>query len=232
MDDDKQTFKTLSSYLTELLGNSTEIVGFSSAEQFLPAFKDQSFDLITLDIFMDKMTGVDLARAIRLTDKNTRIIFCTASNDFASESYEVDACYYLKKPFTREKIKSMLDRLNIEEMEKNRRVTLPDGTTVVLRDVIYADFACHCASLHCKNGKTLNVRLPFSEIERSLCAYKYFSSPYKGVVVNFYEIKAHSADTFTLSDGSLIPISRRRAKDVLDAYSSFRFETLRKGGEL
>lgn len=84
MDDDKQTFKTLSSYLTELLGNSAEIVGFSSAEQFLPTFKDQSFDLITLDIFMDKMTGVDLARAIRLTDKNTRIVFCTASNDFAS----------------------------------------------------------------------------------------------------------------------------------------------------
>lgn len=34
-----------------------------------------------------------------------------------------------------------------------------------------------------------------------------------------------------MSDGSLIPISRRKAKEVTDAYSSFLFEQLRKGGE-
>ena len=38
-------------------------------------------------------------------------------------------------------------------------------------------------------------------------------------------------NSFKMSDKSLIPISRRKAKEVLDAYSAFVFEKLRKGGE-
>ena len=34
-----------------------------------------------------------------------------------------------------------------------------------------------------------------------------------------------------MSDGYLIPISRRKAKEVKEAYSSFLFEQLRKGGK-
>ena len=51
------------------------------------------------------------------------------------------------------------------------------------------------------------------------------------MIVNFYEVAAQNADTFTMSDGSRIPISRRKAKEVTEAYSSFLFEQLRKGGE-
>lgn len=108
MDDDKQTFKTLSSYLTELLGNSAEIVGFSSAEQFLPTFKDQSFDLITLDIFMDKMTGVDLARAIRLTDKNTRIVFAPPATILPAKAMKWTPAIISKSPLPVKKSKVCL----------------------------------------------------------------------------------------------------------------------------
>ena len=41
---------------------------------------------------MGDLTGVDVARKIRETDHNVRLVFCTTSNDFANESYEVAAC--------------------------------------------------------------------------------------------------------------------------------------------
>lgn len=34
-----------------------------------------------------------------------------------------------------------------------------------------------------------------------------------------------------MSDGTRVPISRRKAKEVSEAYSSFRFDLLRKDGE-
>lgn len=74
---------------------------------------------------MDKLTGVDVARKIRERDSNVKIVFSTTSNEFASESYEVNACYYLRKPFGRDKVKVMLDRLNLTEIEKMRTVKLP-----------------------------------------------------------------------------------------------------------
>ena len=231
VDDDIQMYDRLHAYLNELLGDSSDIIGFPSGEEFLFAWKPGAFDLIILDIFMDRLTGMDVAREIRKTDRDVRIVFSTTSNEFASESYEVNACYYLHKPFGRDRVKAMLDRIDLAEIEKMRTAKLPDGTSVRLRNIIYVDFASHRVTLHCKHNDDTVVRASLSEIEPLLCAYPYFFSPSKGIIVNFYEVTAQTGDTFTMSDGRSIPISRRKAKEVLEAYSAFRFEILRKGGE-
>ncbi len=231
VDDNKEELRRLREYLADLLGDETDIVGFSSGEEFLAVWTKDEFDLVVLDIFMDTVTGMDVARKIRETDSYVKIVFSTTSNEFASESYEVNACYYLHKPFGSEQVKAMLDRLDMAQLDKMRTVKLPDGSSVILRDIIYADFSSHRVTLHCKHGKNICVRSSFSEIEPLLCAYRYFFSPCKGVVINFYEIKAQNSDTFTMTDGTIIPISRRKSKEVLENYSSFRFEILRKGGE-
>lgn len=229
VDDDHLLFETLNSYLTELLGGSVKIFYFKSGEEFLAA-APKEFDLLILDIFMGKLNGVEVAKKVRETDRTVKIVFCTTSNEFASESYEVNACYYLLKPFTRAGVKAMLDRLDLAALEKLRTAKLPDGTEIVLRSIIYADCAAHRVQLHCKQQKILTLRAPFAEIEQLLCAYPYFFSPTKGVIINFYEVTARTGNLFTLSCSDNIPISRRKAKEVLEAYSAFRFEQLRKGG--
>lgn len=101
VDDDIQMCEQLRTLLNEFLGDSSEISDYRSGEEFLNAWETADFDLIILDIFMDKLTGVDVARKIRERDSNVKIVFSTTSNEFASESYEVNACYYLRKPFGR-----------------------------------------------------------------------------------------------------------------------------------
>lgn len=100
----------------------------------------------------------------------------------------------------------------------------------MLRDIVYADSAAHYVTLRCRRGKSIRVRASLGDVERLLCAYPYFFSPSKGLIVNFYEVAAQGADTFLMSDGIPIPISRRKAKEATEVYSSFRFEQLRKGG--
>ena len=123
------------------------------------------------------------------------------------------------------------DRIDLAQVEKERTIQLPDGKSVVLRDIIYADYAAHYTTLHCKYDKDIILRANLSEIEALLCGYPYFFIPSKGLIINFHEVDAQNADTFTMSNGSLIPISRRKAKEVTEAYSSFLFEQLRKGGK-
>ncbi len=231
IDDDRRIYEHLQTYLGELLGAAAELTYFPSGEDFLRVWQPGAFDLIILDIFMDGINGMDTAREIRKSDIEVRIVFSTTSNEFASESYEVGACYYLHKPFGKDRIKAMLDRIDLSQIEKMRSVQLPDGSDIMLRSILYADYSSHCTTLHCKHGKNISVRASFSEVERLLCPYPYFFIPSKGLIVNFYEVAAQNADTFTMSDGSRIPISRRKAKEVTEAYSSFLFEQLRKGGE-
>lgn len=97
---------------------SPEITVFPGGEAFLAAWHAGAFDVVLLDIFMDGMDGVEVARRIRQTDADVLLVFCTSSNDFAAESYEVDARYYLHKPVTAENVAAMLRRLRLEELAR------------------------------------------------------------------------------------------------------------------
>lgn len=112
VDDDKALYGELAGYLKELLGNSAEIKGFISGEAFLSDWRSDHFDLIILDIY------------------NVKIVFSTSGNEFASESYEVNARYYLHKPFGIERVKAMLDRIDITGLEKMRAERLPDDSLI------------------------------------------------------------------------------------------------------
>ena len=228
VDDEIQLYQNIRSLLEELLGDFAEITYFPSGEAFLGTWKAGGFDLIILDIFMDGISGMEVAREVRKADSDVKLAFSTTSNEFASESYEVNACYYLRKPFGAEQVKAMIERVDLAEIELRRTIKLPDGTNAVLRDILYADCAAHLITLH---GKSRNIvlRANFSEIELLLCAYPYFISPTKGVIINFYEVAKQNHDSFVMSDGAHIPISRRKANEVLESYSSFLFAELRKG---
>lgn len=143
VDDDIQMYERLKTYFNELLGSAAELTYFPSGEEFLKVQQPGAFDLILLDIFMGKLTGMDVARELRRTDKEVRIVFATTSNEFACESYEVNACYYLHKPFGKDRVRAMLDRIDLAQVEKIRTVQLQDGTRVVLRDIIYVDYSSH-----------------------------------------------------------------------------------------
>ena len=179
VDDDIQMCEQLRTLLNEFLGDSSEISDYRSGEEFLTAWETADFDLIILDIFMDKLTGVDVARKIRERDSNVKIVFSTTSNEFASESYEVNACYYLRKPFGRDKVKVMLDRLNLAEIEKMRTVKLPDGTSAILRNIIYVDFSSHRVTLHCKYDVDTIVRTSFPKLNRSYVPIRIFPARQK-----------------------------------------------------
>lgn len=231
VDDDPIARDHLHACLNGLLGDSCAVEPFSSGEAFLSVWQKGLFDLVILDIFMDRLNGMDVAREIRKTDPMVKLVFSTTSNEFASESYEVNACYYLRKPFTDEDFAKMLDRTELDKLELMRSIRLPDGQPIVLRNIIYADFSSHYMTFHNKNGANTVSRVSFSEVEPILCENSYFCSPSKGVVVNFYEVKLLDSDVFLMSDGTRIPISRRKSKDVREEYARFRFDILRCGGE-
>ena len=56
------------------------------------------FDLFLLDIQMQGLDGVTLARKIRAADEKCAIIFITGTAEFAADGYDVSALHYLLKP--------------------------------------------------------------------------------------------------------------------------------------
>ncbi len=93
----------------ELHNYHIRIDEFESGEAFLAA-EVPSYDLAILDIFMDELNGIETAKKLMQDNPNTRIIFCSTSNAYAAESYDVSALRYFIKPISREKLFGKLDR--------------------------------------------------------------------------------------------------------------------------
>lgn len=218
----------IASELNTLVKNMThQIDAYRNGKTFLDRWQPGLYDVVILDIFMGGLTGVDVAKQIRRSDPNVKLVFCSRSNEFAAESYQVNAQYYLVKPATPGSIANMLRRLNLELIQQDQTVTLPDGHTVKMRRILYTDYYNHVVSVHMKGGEVYRLRTNHAQMEELLCAEGFIISPSKGILVNFYEVTASTDDSFTMSDGTVLPISRRKSKDVLAAYNRFRFQIMR-----
>ena len=89
-----------------------ELTVFSSGEELLDAFSQalKKPELIFLDIFMAGINGMDAARQLRSMDYRGGIIFTTSSLEHAVDSYEVNAHYYLQKPYDRSRFENAMAR--------------------------------------------------------------------------------------------------------------------------
>lgn len=77
---------------------------FTALEECREYLRREHADIIVLDIFMGSSLGTDFAKELRERYGNSfSLIFLSSSNEFASESYDVQAAYYLLKPVTQEK---------------------------------------------------------------------------------------------------------------------------------
>lgn len=63
-----------------------------------------SFDIIYLDIEMDKEDGISAAKRIRLYDKNVLIIYVTSHENHMKESFDVRPFRFLVKPVNEEQM--------------------------------------------------------------------------------------------------------------------------------
>lgn len=230
VDDQLKEQEFLSSMLNQRLNHilKYELFKYSSGEEFLNDWSTKTFDIIILDIYMKEMTGLDVAKKIRETNSDVRIVFCTTSNDYASESYEVNASYYLLKPYKETNIDMMLARLHLEDYELKRSLDLPNGKKVMLRNIIYTDYNNHVITIHQKQGESIRCYMTQTAAENLLCQYPYFIVTSKGIIVNLYEVIRKTQDAFYLTNNKIIPISRRKSKEVMEYYAEFCFEKLRK----
>ena len=74
-----------------------EVLEFVSGEDLLSNYPN-NIDLLFLDIQMNGLNGMDVARRIREFDNNVEIIFTTSVLDYVCEGYEVNAYRYMLKP--------------------------------------------------------------------------------------------------------------------------------------
>lgn len=181
---------------------------FSSAQNFLFHYSEESdYDILLLDIEMEAMDGVTMAKQLRKSNDTVQIVFITGYSDYISEGYEVAALHYLMKPVREEKLCSVLDRA-AEKLARNEKVlNLESGGEMVrvpVYQIRYADVFGNYVTIHALSDVT--VKMTLGELEKQLDERFYRAG--RSCVVNLTQISRVTRTEIKLNDGTAIPLPR------------------------
>ncbi len=118
VEDDKAINGLVCAYLRD---NGYETTACFDGEEALAALEAGNYAMIISDIMMPKIDGFALAEGVRLTDKQTPILFMTAKDDKPSKlyAYKLGVDDYVVKPFDMDvfllKVAALLRRAGISQ---------------------------------------------------------------------------------------------------------------------
>lgn len=109
VDDDHSVADSLSLILNEAGFAVTTAHSFTAATSIL---KDSLFDLVITDLRLSDASGIDLTTHIKRQTPETEVILMTAygSLDVTIEAIKAGAYYYLEKPYTRDRLMTLVER--------------------------------------------------------------------------------------------------------------------------
>ena len=170
-----------------------------------------------LDIEMENMNGIELAKRIRKDHNRAEIIFITSHFEFVWEGYEVDALHYLTKPLSAEKLTQVLskaaDKLSVEQPSV---VISCDGETLKLyeSDILYAEAFLHYIVIHTKDNE-YKIKEPISVFENKVS--DDFYRIHRSYLVSLKYITRISRTSVTIGNSTL-PLSRGKYDDINRAF--------------
>ena len=118
--DDASFMRGSLKFIVENVGH--EVVGTAQdGMEALNLYKKLKPELVTLDILMKEMDGIEALKAIMEEDPGARVIMVTAlgQEEKKEEAQKIGAAGYIRKPFKREEITEEIERVlkNYEEVK-------------------------------------------------------------------------------------------------------------------
>lgn len=204
---DIESIKELTINLLDSLQLTYEIETFSDG--FLLLDSIISFDIILLDIEMDSINGIEVARRLRVYNRDSKIIFITNSPKYMRTGYSVKADGYFLKPIDKIEFNYELTNILKEDMIDNKflldkRIS---PYKIYIHTILYIEYRDRKTIIHCKDQE-IATTLTLKEWHSLLGNY-YFSQCHKAYIVNLRMIRKLNSDTIILSNNEELTLSRK-----------------------
>ena len=100
-----------------------DIISYTDGLDLLKDYKQKGFcDILVLDMRMETMGGIEVAKHIRQLDDEVPILIVTATVDYAVEGYKVGAFRYIVKPVESGDFLSAVEELLDRQQKKQASI--------------------------------------------------------------------------------------------------------------
>lgn len=221
-DDDKKNCVWLSR-LVQRQEPGCEVKCFDTCRQCLEAA--QHIDILLLDIQMEGMGGMEVARKLRARQEDTILIFVTALKEYAPEAFEVSAFHYLLKPVSAEKFCSVFDKA-CREVRKQEETgagnlffrTKTRNFTMRKREILYIESRKRKVEIHTLR-ENVTVYATMKHMEELLGENFYRS--HRGYLINMAYVAGYSMGAVQMQNGETVYLAREKYAGFVKAYAEY-----------
>lgn len=182
------------------------------------------FDLIFMDIKMEKMDGLKTAEEIRKTDSTVGLFFLTSLSQYVWKGYEYGATNYLLKPMKYGRLKMELDRFfsRYPGREKGYLSFSNDNGKykVLYKNLRYAETYKRNVLLHFDDQEQV-IYKNMKEIASLLEAQRQFARCHASFMVNMAYVRSVENLEAVLTTGERVPISQPKRKEFMAKLADF-----------
>jgi two-component system LytT family response regulator len=210
-----------------------EVVGeCADARHVADVVREARPEVVFLDIRMPHVDGFEAQEAIRSLVRH--VVFVTAHAEHAARAFDVAASDYLVKPVTQARFRAALDRIRRTLGEPGtERILLggrQGGAAVDVNDVSWVEADGAYVVVHAAGRKHV-LRESMAQILERL-GNASFVRIHRSAGINLSHVRAVKRGKakgleVELSDGVRLPISRRKARDVIELLRRSREGTAR-----
>lgn len=225
-DDENQYLTDLKKHITQYMENKLIKCEIDSANNPLTVLNNNTaYDLAFLDIQMENIDGISLAKVLKKRNNNIVLFFITSFNEYQDDAMDLRAFRFFDKPFQKERLYSGLDKameyidetyvdIFLQEKKSQKRI--------LINDIIYIENHNRKIVLHEKNGAhTVGKKL---EEWHEILPHTFFYQVHKSFLVNLHYVDKYNYTDLNLKDGTTIPIASRKQAD----FHKYWFRYLRK----
>lgn len=182
------------------------------------------YDIIFLDLFMGDSFGMRIAQKLRELPYCGKIIFCTASADYALESYSVYASGYILKPYCFQDIRRTLDHFMPEYQyncyqikQKSKIVYVP------LNEIMYVESNNTKCILHRTENREYNIYKKLGQIEEELNDPQFLRC-HQSDLVNMNHVR-EANNVLLLQNGEEVLIRIKSKKEIQKKILEYKEKT-------
>ncbi len=225
----ERTAALLELYLRDRPQLSALLSQFEDGRALLDAAEQgKDFDLYLLDILIPEPNGIEVGKALREKGLDGAIIYLTSSPDYAVDSYQARAFFYLLKPVEQELLFDVLDRaLTAIQKRKDEAtiVNVPGGLrSIPLDDILYIERVGRSMRYYLTDGKTVDsrpIRSSFRDAAIPLLSDSRFSRCGASFILNLHHVKQVTREAAILDSGERVPLSRAAYGEVKRAWMEY-----------
>lgn len=182
------------------------------------------FDLIFMDIKMEKLSGLKTAEEIRKMDSTAGLFFLTSLSQYVWKGYEYGAINYLLKPMKYGRLKMELDRFFSRYQGRDEPYISFSNDAgkfkVLYKNLRYAETAKRNVLIHFESGEQV-IYKSMKEIALLLETQRQFARCHASFIVNMAYVKSVENMEAVLTTGERVPVSQPKRKEFMAKLADF-----------